>query len=149
MNTDISKILLKESKNDAKIVYTYIIWGFNCTGPLTCKFFSINMQYSTTWMVESADPEPQAQRADYKAIHRYSPMLDVKCHVVPKCVLSHSVMSDSVTPGTVACQALSIGFPRQEYGVGCHFLFPGDLPNPETEPTISVSPTLAGGCFIT
>ena len=29
------------------------------------------------------------------------------------------------TPWTVACQApLSIGFSRQEYGVGCHFSLP-------------------------
>lgn len=43
--------------------------GFNCTGPLTCKFFN-KYAGSITWKVESADPEPQVQRADYKAIHR-------------------------------------------------------------------------------
>ena len=35
--------------------------------------------------------------------------------------VSHSVVSDSATPGTVwteACQALSMGFPRQEYWSG-------------------------------
>ena len=33
-----------------------------------------------------------------------------------ECVLSRSVVSDSVTPGTVDCQApLSMGFSRQEY----------------------------------
>ena len=32
------------------------------------------------------------------------------------CILSHSVMFDSATPWTVACQApLSMGFSRQEY----------------------------------
>ena len=36
------------------------------------------------------------------------------------CILSRSAVSDSVTPWTVACQApLSLGFSRQEYGVGC------------------------------
>ena len=39
------------------------------------------------------------------------------------CVLSPSVMSDSATPWIVACQAhLSIGFPKQDTGVGYHFL---------------------------
>ena len=42
-------------------------------------------------------------------------------------VLSYSVMSDSfVTPWTVARQApLSMGLPRQDTGVGCHFLLQG------------------------
>ena len=47
-------------------------------------------------------------------------------------MLSHSVMSDSVTPWTVARQApLSIGFLRQEYWNGLPFPFPGDLPDPQ------------------
>ena len=42
------------------------------------------------------------------------------------CVFSCSVMSNSVTPWTVAHQApLSTGFPRQEYWSGCHFLLQG------------------------
>ena len=37
------------------------------------------------------------------------------------CILTRSVVSDSVTPWTVACQApLSVGF--KNTGVGCHFL---------------------------
>ena len=33
------------------------------------------------------------------------------------------------TPWTVACQApLSMGFPRQNTGVGCHFLLQGIFP---------------------
>ena len=47
----------------------------------------------------------------------------------------HSVMSDSVTPWTVACQApLFMGFPRQEYWNGLPFPSPGDLPDPGLEP---------------
>ena len=49
------------------------------------------------------------------------------------CVLSHSVMSESLW--TVACQApLSMGFSRQEYwsGLPCSFL--GDLPDLGIEP---------------
>ena len=40
--------------------------------------------------------------------------------------VSHSVMSDSVTPRTVAHQALCPGnFPGKNTGVGCHFLLQG------------------------
>ena len=62
------------------------------------------------------------------------------------CVFSPSVVSDSVTPWTVACQApLSVGFPRQEYWSGLPFPSPGDLTHPGIEPT---SPGLTGGLFI-
>ena len=58
-----------------------------------------------------------------------------------------SVMSDSVTPWTVASQVpLSMGFSRQEYWNGLLFPSLGDLPNPGFE---SVSPALAGGFFTT
>ena len=54
-----------------------------------------------------------------------------------KCV-SSSVVSNSVTPWTVVCQApLSMGFPRQEYWRGLPFPSPGDLPNPSIEPRSS------------
>ena len=53
---------------------------------------------------------------------------------------SCSVVSDSVTPWTVAQQGpLSMGFSRQEYCSGLPFPSPGDLPNPGIEPR---SPTL-------
>ena len=49
--------------------------------------------------------------------------------------VSHSVVSDSATPRTVACQApLSMGFSREEYWSGLPFPSLGDLPNPESEP---------------
>ena len=48
---------------------------------------------------------------------------------------SHSVVSDSVIPWTVACQApLSMVFSRQEYWNGLPFSSPGDLPDPDIEP---------------
>ena len=54
--------------------------------------------------------------------------------------VSRTVMSDSVTPWTVALQALSfMGFSRQEYWSGLPFPSVGDLPNPGIEPG---SPTL-------
>ena len=64
-------------------------------------------------------------------------LTDVSCqHKGFKCLanalllFSHLVMSKSfVTPWTVACQAsLSIGFLRQNTGVGCHFLLQWIIP---------------------
>ena len=50
--------------------------------------------------------------------------------------VSHSVVSNSVTPWTVAHQAsLSKRFSRQEYWSGLPFPSPGDLPDPGIEPT--------------
>ena len=61
--------------------------------------------------------------------------------------VSHSVVSDSVTPWTVALQApLSMELPRQEYWSGLPYPSPGDLPDPGIELT---SPALAGGFFTT
>ena len=52
------------------------------------------------------------------------------------CVRACSVMSDSVTPWTIAHQAsLSMGFSRQEYWSGMPFPIPGTLPDPGTEST--------------
>ena len=57
-------------------------------------------------------------------------------------------MSDPFAiPWTVACQApLLTGFPKEEYWSGVLFHPPGDLPNPEIEPT---SPALGGRFFTT
>ena len=49
--------------------------------------------------------------------------------------VSHSVLTNSVTPWTVAHQApLSMRFSRQEYRSGLPFPSPGDLPDPGIEP---------------
>ena len=54
-----------------------------------------------------------------------------------------SVVSNSVTPRTVVCQApLSMGFFRQEYWSGLLCPPPGNLPDPEIKPAPSVSPAL-------
>ena len=59
------------------------------------------------------------------------------CVFVCVCV-SRSVLSNSVIPWTVVCQApLSMGFFRQEYWNGLPFPTPGDLPDPEIEPRSS------------
>ena len=66
------------------------------------------------------------------------------------CVLSHSVMPDSVTPWTVVHQApLSMGFSRQDYQNGLPFTAPEDLPDWRIEPESLVLPALAGRFFTT
>ena len=66
------------------------------------------------------------------------------------CARTHSVVSDSVTPWTVALQApLSTQFSRQKYWSGFSFPPPGDLPDPGIELATLVSPGLAGIFFIT
>ena len=63
------------------------------------------------------------------------------------CTFSHSVMSNSVAPWIVACQApLSMEFSRQEYWSGLSFPSPGDLPSPKIE---TVSLEMAGGFLTT
>ena len=55
-----------------------------------------------------------------------------------------------VIPWTVTCQApLSMGFSRKEYWSGLPCPPPGDLTDPEIEPSSLTSPALAGGFFIT
>ena len=59
-----------------------------------------------------------------------------------------SVMSDSVTPWTVARQArLSMEFPRQESWSGLPFPTPGDLPDPGIEPVSPETLTLQVDSF--
>ena len=65
-------------------------------------------------------------------------------------MLNRSVMSDSVTPWTVAHQAsLSMEFFRQEYWSGLPFPPSRDLPDPGIKPTSLESPALAGRFFTT
>ena len=67
------------------------------------------------------------------ALKKFSKVFENVCVCV-----NYSVVSDSVTPWTVACQPpLSTGFSRQEYWLP--FASPGDLPDPGTE---SRSPAL-------
>ena len=42
-----------------------------------------------------------------------------------------------------------MGFSRKRYQSGLPFTPPGDLPNPQIEPTSLISPALAGGFFTT
>ena len=59
-------------------------------------------------------------------------------------------MSDSATPGTVACQApLSVEFSRQECWSELPFPPPGDFPNPGIKAASLVSPALVGRILTT
>ena len=59
-----------------------------------------------------------------------------------------SVVSDSVTPGTVARQApLSMGFSKQEYWSRLPCPPPGDLPNPGIKPVSLMFPAFEGRFF--
>ena len=70
------------------------------------------------------------------------------CVCVRGCTCTHSVVSNCVTPWTVAHQAsLSMGFSRQEYWSRMSFPSPEDLPGPGIEPVSLVSPALASGLF--
>ena len=69
------------------------------------------------------------------------------------CTLCHSVISNSLpVQGVISnsCQApLCMGFFRQEYWSGLPLPSPGDLFDPGIEPTLPVSPVLAGRFFTT
>ena len=63
-------------------------------------------------------------------------------------MLSHWVLSDSVTWWAVACQTLlSMDFSRQKEWSGLPFPSPGNLPDPGMEPTSPVFPASAGRCI--
>ena len=65
-------------------------------------------------------------------------------------MLGFSVMSDSTTPWTVACQtSLSMGFSRQEYWSGLPLHPAGDLPHPGIKPMSFEASALAGEFFTT
>ena len=62
--------------------------------------------------------------------------------------LGESLISDSATPWSIACQApLFMGFSRQDYWGGLPCPPPGNLPNPGIKPTFLKSSALAGWFF--
>ena len=63
------------------------------------------------------------------------------------CALCLLVMLTLVIPQSVACQApLFIGFSKQEYWSGCHFLLQGKLPDPRIK---HVSPVFQANFLLT
>ena len=70
------------------------------------------------------------------------------CLLKSENVLSRFVVSDSVTPRSLPCQApLSMGFSRQVYWSGLPFPPPEDLPNSGIKSSSLASTALAGGFF--
>ena len=63
-------------------------------------------------------------------------LISIRSHITKESQsVSHTVVSDSAIPWTVARQAPpSMGFSRQEYWSGLPFPYPGDLPNSGIEP---------------
>ena len=69
---------------------------------------------------------------------KYSFLVCACVHACGRACLVTSVVSDSVTLWTVACQApLSMGFSGQEYWSELPCSPPGDLPNPGIKPVSS------------
>ena len=77
---------------------------------------------------------------DKKSQKPENPSLNQHCFQRKIIWIVCSVVSNSVTPWTIAHQAILSGFPRQEYWSGLYFPSPGDLPYPGIEPTSPVSP---------
>ena len=74
--------------------------------------------------------------------HWGSPAQALTIAFMHSCMLSHSVVSNSLQPHKD--NPLSMGFSRQEYWSGLPFPSPRDLPNPGIKPA---SPALAGRFF--
>ena len=95
------------------------------------NFFTLQRQYQSSKQFTSA--------CDFLGAYKY---FSKNCETTLLMLLfSCSVSSDSfVISWTVAHQTpLSMGFPRHEYWSALPFPFPGDLPDPGTEP---ISPQL-------
>ena len=64
--------------------------------------------------------------------------------------IGHSVVSNSVTPWSIACQApFSMGFSWQEHWSGLPFPLPGYIPDPGVKLAPLASYALTGGFFTT
>ena len=103
------------------------------------------------WKKEKTTGEPKDVTKDYQLIvdgeicsegHK-APLLTSPAHLSASCEHAvASIMSDSAKPGTEACQALSMGFSRQEHWNGFPCLPPQALPDPGIEPMCPVAPAL-------
>ena len=84
---------------------------------------------------------------NWECIKSYWLQADAHC----ACMLSHfNRVLLFVTLWTIACQApLSMGFSRQEYWSGLPCPPPENLPDPEMETLLLISPALADGFFTT
>jgi len=72
------------------------------------------------------------------------------CVCMRVCVCVYSIMSNSVTPWTIAHQTpLSMAFSRQEYSNGLLLSTPGGLPDPGIKPESLAFPALIASFFTT
>ena len=82
-----------------------------------------------TLMHNTYNPEGSKNWKFLSLMSLWQTHLDTKPNLLELESVSHSVMSDLVTPGTVACQVpLPMEFSRWEYW--SHFLLQGNLPDP-------------------
>ena len=84
----------------------------------------------------------------FKSLISFGNIMSFACTCVR--VLSSTVVSNSLRPYELTCQALQfVKFSRQVYWSWLPFPTPGDLPDQEIEPASLASPALAGGFFTT
>ena len=122
-------------KHSKKLKYIPpIFWTFkNYTGPKRRMVLGVGERAGKPGVLQSMGLQSQTQLSDWTTTDE-SNVCVYMCVCVCVCVcVSHSAMSDSVTPWTVACQALSVGFFRQEYWSGLPFPSPGELPRDQTQ----------------
>ena len=99
------------------------------------------------WAERMKFPNPGSFPIWWNSINPWVILFLFLCDWLSEWVSECSVMSNSVTPWTIAHQApLSLGFSRQEWWSGLPSPPPGDLPDQGIETT---SPELAGGFFTT
>ena len=120
----------------------YISWVFYCLQPnriwldplllLTALLRPLEIQLLHS--VDNVEPNFEPNEHRNNEVRKIALVLMTNFGISNICV-SHSVVSDSVIPWTIAHQAsLSMEFSRQEYWTGKPFPSPGDLPDPGSEP---------------
>ena len=105
---------------------------------LCCIMQDLGMWDLVPWPgIEPGPPVLGARRPPGKSLQSFLRFCVYVCETYEcaMCVLSHSVVSDSLRPYGLACQApVSMGFSRQQYWSGLPCPPPGDLPTPGIEP---------------
>ena len=97
-------------------------------------FVSFSLPYKYTHLLFFHDNNNKHHKIVYSFILLFHYTVSSSIFILLK-VFSHSVVSDFVTPWTVACQApLFMEFSRQEYWSGQPFPSPGDRPDSGIKP---------------
>ena len=127
---------------------SYTIKKVECQRIDTFKLWCWKRLLRVTWTARRSNQPILKQVNPEYSLEGLMLKLKLQCfgHLMQRaaCLVS-SVVSDSVTPWTMACQApLSMGFSRQEYWSGLPCSPPGDLPDPGIKPTPLMTPALSG-----